>query len=127
VTDETPTPNIPLLRKAVEWAEVEAKRPPQIRQWYQATYTVPEEDRIDMLNHEPGCGTAYCIAGYVGALLDERFANAAMTDTMHVEDFATDALGLTDRQACLLFSGGNSIEMVRQVAEQIAESVGEKL
>jgi hypothetical protein len=127
VNDETPTPNIPLLRKAVEWAEVEALRPATIRQWRQESYVATEEDRVQIFGHERGCGTAYCIAGYVGAILHEGYANNSMLDNVHVEDFAREQLGLTDYQSMRLFRGGNTIQQVRQVAEEIARTAGERL
>jgi hypothetical protein len=108
--------NIPLLRKAVEWAEAEATKPPTRRLWWQGDYRM-----------ETACGTAFCIAGYVGQMLDDRYAETTFVDGTHVADFAAEALGIDADCADGvdgLFSSNNSIEDVRRIAEEIA---GERL
>lgn len=123
---QTPTPDIPRLRKAVEWVEAEATKPrPQDRQWYQSNYFIRRPELT--------CGTAYCVAGMI-ALEDgwtpewKEFATATLvtkdgfTDSVH--NVAKAALGLTDTQAFSLFAGTNRAEDVRAVAERIA---GERL
>lgn len=126
MTDQTV--NIPLLRKAVEWAEAEAAKPEGESEWYQGFWlSTPIGD----------CGTAYCIAGWVAQHVDPRYALRSAADGVHACDIAGDALGLpnpepswvhmglTGRHAMQpLFSGGNSIEDVRRIAESIA---GERL
>lgn len=141
--------NIPLLRKCVEWAEAEAAKPDVECRWEQREYvTVPYIrahniasrrmgdvpwvygnewcERRDALASElePECGTCYCIAGYVGQQLDERYARSATVDNRHVDSFARGALGLNSSQAEQLFDSDNSIEDVRRIAEEIA---GERL
>lgn len=120
--------NIPLLRKAVEWVEAEAKRPATERQWYQKNWVTPEsrkilDDQSALVNH---CGTAYCVAGYVGQLVDPAFINSDWTADrdVHVSDVAMEALGLTSGQAGRLFHANNTAEDVRRIAEEIA---GERL
>lgn len=104
--------NVPLLRKAVEWAEAEAARPVDECRWDQTTWVSHTE-----------CGTSYCIAGYVAQLVDPRF-------TYHdnvIEDgedetsasVAEKALGLSGSMV-VLFRGSNSIADVRAIAEAIA-------
>lgn len=132
--------NIPLLRKAVEWAEAEAAKPEIDRQWDQTQwflssddrafnllYTVPltdiERDQVEAVL-AAHCGTSHCIAGYVGALLDERFATTNWIVGVHVKKFARDALGLNHEQADRLFNFDNSIADVRRIAEELA---GERL
>lgn len=141
MSDE-PKPNIPLLRKAVEWVEQEAAKPEIDREWDQSAWRrAPElrahslllyseywesKERTDQVAAH--CGTAYCVAGYVGQMLDERFKNSEVIqvegEPVHVADFAKDALGLTDEQSEWLFAGVNTAEDVRRIAEEIA---GERL
>lgn len=108
------TVNVPLLRKAVEWAEVEAEKPPYLRGWYQGEYAVPAVD----VGRSPTCGTCYCIAGYV-ALMETGLDCGANS-----HDVAEAALGLTSEQSGDLFAGGNDIDDVRRIADAIA---GERL
>ena len=106
--------NVPLLRKAVEWAEAEAAKPVDQSHWNQMDWV-----------SERACGTAYCIAGYVAQLQDERLVSQS---TIYDEDgkylssrlVAMEALGLTPPQAGVLFWGANSIEDVRRIAEDLA-------
>lgn len=123
--------NVPLLRKAVEWAEAEAAKPPELCEWEQNWWSLsvqvreqrryyddltPEEQRA--FNKAPTCGTCYCIAGYVAAQAGARVAGWGM------EDIATDLLGLDFDAARRLFYSHNTIEDVRRIAEEIA---GERL
>jgi hypothetical protein len=128
--------NIPLLRKSVEWAEAEAAKPYTECLWFQGDWVMlPEEsERVD----EEGavhvkCGTAYCIAGWTAAetlASDERLDsdgnvyNKAGEFVEDCEDRARRLLGLGSWEASALFDAGNTIEKVREVAEQIA---GERL
>lgn len=114
--------NIPLLRKAVEWAEAEAVKPDgEFCAWRQGEW------RTDMK-----CGTVYCIAGFVAQTVDQRYATANTVEDVHVSQFAAEALGLTlggcglDGCTCEvhLFDGANTIEDVRRIAESLA---GERL
>ena len=124
---ELPQPNIPLLRKAVEWAEAEAAKTDGTCLWYQRNWAVETE-----------CGTAYCIAGFVvtqtvaGASVvipdwdaDDPYAvlqiDGARADWISV---GRDALGLTADEASGLFHEDNTIGDVRRIAEQIAARDG---
>lgn len=129
--DVAPTPNVALLRKAVEWVEAEAALPMTQRQWEQGSWFRPRE--VEATNF---CGTACCVAGWVGLNSDEVqpqveqdvYGNDRYTDrveypsglVVHVSDYAQHALGLTDAQADRLFAGGNTATVIREVAEQIA-------
>lgn len=132
--------NIPLLRKAVEWAEAEAVKPPELREWEQAFWSLTPaqrdlrienqrlsgeqpEDYYDNLSREayykaPECGTCYCIAGYVAAI---EGVKASGWETAYV---AEERLGLDSEDADALFSSTNTIADVRRIAEEIA---GERL
>lgn len=114
--------NIPLLRKAVEWAEAEAAKPEWAREWDQGAWWV--DARFDTARD---CKTAFCIAGWTcfadGADRDPRFTSI-LADGTQVSTYAAHALGLTEVQAAALFDGGNQIADVRRIAEDIA---GERL
>lgn len=104
--------NIPLLRKAVEW--VEEQDALENGQWDQSVFVA-----------NPSCGTVYCVAGYVGQLMDSRFERTECFEDehgvlLHVENVATAALGLNKTQADFLFSEDNTAEDVRRIAERFA-------
>lgn len=131
-----PTVNIPLLRKAVEWAEAEAAKGFERSEWYQADWVVTPEMRAEfarvqrahgatqvlgVASKAPECGTCYCIAGYVTHEIE-----AVPVGSNHPSwiDIARPALGLNEHQADQLFAANNTIEDVRRIAESIA---GERL
>lgn len=142
--------NIPMLRKAVEWVEEQDKLPKIESRWNQgqwltdanvvlndaalealggpewfwsATYS-PQTLREKRKELEHLCGTAYCVAGYVAQLHDERYAVSAEVEGNHSQDVARRVLGLSADQADRLFYGENTAADVRRIAEEIA---GEKL
>lgn len=135
------TPNIPLLRKAVEWVEFQDALPEIDREWFQGSYVSSGHDRAyDMISDlsdegvEVGpnqirmiknhCGTTHCVAGYIAALKDPRYANKAAVGNRHASDVAQEELGLDDHQAARLWAGGNTAEQIRELCEKFA---GEKL
>lgn len=137
------TVNIPLLRKAVEWAEAEAAKPWATRQWYQplwaaeASLVSPSLDDLESgisarATKAADCGTCYCIAGFVTSLAaaDERAGLGYVAqygddgEMLVPKEYATQALGLNRQQAVRLFDANNDIEDVRRIAESIA---GERL
>jgi len=121
-----PTVNVPLLRKAVEWVEEQVELDGW-GQWDQSAWLVTEDFRIHELDHEPGCGTAYCVAGYVGQLVNPAYLEDAWGGTVvgapgarHVSDVAREALGLTPMQADMLFESTNGVDRIRELAEGFA-------
>lgn len=129
--------NIPLLRKAVEWAEAEAQKPDELREWEQAYYSVPtvEQYRLNdlgscgseadvvytrnqILRKSPECGACFCIAGYT------QYVTTGSLDHRTAFDAAQAALGITWNEARELFHANNTIGDVRRISEEIA---GEKL
>jgi hypothetical protein len=117
--------NIPLLRKAVEWAEAEAAKPERLSAWNQSWWAVQPES----LGRSTDCGTCYCIAGFIASMqeLQEAPSEYVPTDIDFVgldggrvdaSDVAMKALGVTDDKG--LFYAGNTIEDVRRIAESIA-------
>lgn len=117
--------NIPLLRKAVEWAEAEAAKP--VGDWFQPLTVVPREEREQLgLGVAEGCGTAYCIAGYIAAIttgLDNPYDSPDLKGRS-ICDFASEQIGIERDAASALWSMSNTIADVRRVAEQFA---GERL
>lgn len=116
--------NVPLLRKAVEWVEAEAAKPPEVRDWYQAAW-VNNWNSVDAATGVHTCGTTYCVAGYVGQLVDPVYADDAwghqwepdVDERVHVSKVAQAALGLNDDQARALFNASNTATQVRTLAE----------
>jgi hypothetical protein len=109
--------DIPLLRKAVEWAEVEAAKPTEQCQWYQGAYDVPAYE----VNRK--CGTCYCIAGWVCLVADGEVPEFGIGPR------AAELLGIPDEHNYEggLFWDTNTIEDVRRIAEGIAAEAGERL
>lgn len=159
------TPDIPRLRKAVEFAEATAaaglldaddepsyedfSKSEHTEMWYQGLWSTTVLTTSEALARsgkiEPqeltvqDCGTAYCIAGFTISQepgyhveLDAEVigGNVYLRETLNGsrienhKEIAEKLLGLTNSQAVELFSGGNSVEDVRRIAEEIA---GEKL
>ncbi len=119
--------NIPLLRKAVEWVEEQDALPEETRTWYQGAYVVIERWRVADLAHDTGCGTAYCLAGYVASQVDPNLAESSAYvnddgDYVSTNLVASEILGLPYDHN--LFNGGNDAETIRRLAEEYA---GEKL
>ena len=120
--------NIPLLRKAVEWAEAEAAKPWEISEWNQTAWeTAPENvvqiDRetwtpISGAKKSPECGTCYCVAGFI---VKSEGASSRRSGWSRP---AADLLGIDLNTADELFDAANSIEDIRRIAESIA---GERL
>lgn len=115
-----PEVNVPLLRKAVEWAEVENALPNGM--WSQRFWAQQTE-----------CGTAYCIAGFVAQEMSDgidfwqgiRIASQCIDpdsgDKVSISTFAAERLGLTLAESDALFAASNTIEDVRDVFEWILE------
>lgn len=95
-------PNIPLLRKLVEWVEEQAQQPDDMREWRQWIWRGVMTDKILKMGGDPNvaivhydtpleiveeyfpyaallykqaveCGTAFCCAGRVASWADERY------------------------------------------------------
>ena len=130
---KTPTPNIPLLRKMVEWVEEQAQLT-ENREWYQADWIVaPSEYSWLEDEAENWCGTACCVAGKV-ALMDGwkpafhsglGLASTVTKDGEHreVREVAAELLGIPDFPdygGHPLFDGNNTAADIRRIAEEIA-------
>lgn len=122
--------NVPLLRKALEWAEAENEKPDCL--WNQRWWVQTNE-----------CGTSYCQAGYIGQLLEDAYREneyvsfrelehkefvdpdliGDLEGNYHVAYYAEKALGLTHNQAILYFDATNSLQRLKQLFESFT---GEK-
>lgn len=125
-------PNVPLLRKVVEWVEWQDQLT-EGRQWDQEWWFT---ERVEV--ESPWCDTVMCIAGKV-ALDDgwvptrQRSADGVTYydnnvvkngETRLVWDVAAELLGLDSDEADALFGGDNEAHDIRRIAEEIA---GERL
>lgn len=126
---KTPTPNIPLLRKMVEWVEEQAQLT-ENREWYQAAWiVVPSEYSWLRDEAENWCGTAYCVAGKV-ALMDGwkpatfrsgmTYAVTKDGEYREVKEVAAGLLGIPGHGSHPLFRGNNTAADIRRIAEEIA-------
>lgn len=127
----TPTLNIPLLRKVVEWVEEQETLTydQDGREWDQGVWFRQIEDRNGW------CQTLCCVAGKT-ALIEGWKPDFGPFDSImtsfverggeraEVSDVAAKALGLTTSEANDLFRGFNGPDSVRLIAERIA---GERL
>jgi hypothetical protein len=95
--------NIPILRKAVEWAEAEAAKPYELCAWDQENWVIPgtaedakawgyNEPFVESIGKSAECGTCYCIAGFV-------LASTLGPTEYGVSREAQAQLGLADHQA----------------------------
>jgi hypothetical protein len=125
-------PDIPLLRKAVEWVEEQEQLLPIDREWDQEHYQmtsihhamvllggIPTQLRY-LYQVAAHCGSTYCVAGYIGQMLDARYRDTTVVEGVHVAEFAMEQLRLTPIQGRSLFAANNSAADVRQIAENIA-------
>lgn len=114
--------NLPLLRKAVEWAKAESEL--DNGQWMQDTWRTVTR-----------CGTTYCIAGYVCETMGERWSpeypqwvmDADTGDEVIPGQVAAKHLGLYACEAAHLFRGDNMIYSVIDFARAFAARRGEEL
>ncbi|MGH3498425.1 MAG: hypothetical protein ACRDP1_13270 [Nocardioidaceae bacterium] len=132
----TPTPDLPLLRKALEWAEAEAAKPEQEREWNQNYWRLNPETAAEAELPAPACGTTYCLFGWVCYLAGEEWVSSAsgghLADGVHLDGVdvftrAADLLGLDSATAGRLSHFANTIDDLRRIGEEIAASVGETL
>lgn len=133
--------NIPLLRKAVEWAEAEDKKPPQESEWDQLGWMMTPDQRAFLHGQDEyaeenqtsykACGTSYCIAGWICYAAGDEFDEESADRMMHrnvivdgklvpIAERAAELLGLSSNDSQALFFASNSIEDVRRCAEELA-------
>lgn len=158
--DSLPKLNLDLLERAVNWAERSEKKQiePDEPTWYQGSWGrkllskwVTHYGRNDK-GHFTGqnteklqaCGTAFCIAGYVGQVTgNAKWDGTTWVPTQEIVPYSGDVvkldaecdvfwyragaaiLGLTDKEAYTLFSANNSLARVKTISRNIAHSRGE--
>lgn len=107
-------PNVPLLRKVLEHVESIPEWDPARRcdMWCQSTWITTLWDKETWLER---CGTAACFAGWAVILSGEEESPYVSTGEQ-----ARRLLGITPREASILFAGDNTIEDLRQFAEEFA-------
>ncbi len=126
------TVNIPVLRKAVEWIEEQAKIPWRDRVWDQTRWVGNQRTPDINLDHIYGatgvCGTTYCMAGYIAQSNGwtpvgmDAFWKDGVTKRAAV--IAREILNIERDDAGLLWFAPNDPVIIRERAEEIA---GEKL
>ena len=118
-------PNIPLLRKVVEWVEWQDGLY-EGKEWYQGTWF----RKTYLVEETEWCDSAMCIAGKI--VTDAGWVQARHDSNMVVKGFdkgfvwdvAAELLGLPSEVADRLFEGDNDASAIRRIAEEIA---GERL
>lgn len=116
MTDEM-TIDVPLLRKALDWAH---------EQWQRSLRGEPSEwSQGIWIAQAPECGTVCCIAGKVSletgwrpipSIWDGWVRNEQGREE-HASDVARAALGLTIYQASFLYGGSNTVADLYHFAE----------
>ncbi len=126
-----PTPDVPLLRKVLAWAETEATKPEPEREWDQSAWRRSAALRSKI--HDQPCGTAYCIAGYTCHLdgrewdTDATGLGICLVDGRTTPAVARSLLGITKLEAGALFDANNTIDQLRRIAGGIAARAGDTL
>lgn len=128
MSEETLRPNIPLIRKYVEWVEAQEKLQ-HGRQWYQGNWFLDITKEIQEDGFEQwSCGTACCVAGKV--VMDHGWLPYSESyvekdgEKRIVWILAAELLGIDHDDADRLFDGDNDARRIREIAEEI---VGERL
>lgn len=144
------SPNIPLLRKYVEWVEWQETLPPYDpnRDWNQAHWFSRERigDLLAQLSGRPRdskgrftsinmqevnvCRTSYCVAGRTvldagygingDGIVSSSPADMPNKNGECVSDVARDLLGITEADAGALFAGNNTARRIRSICQEIA-------
>ena len=144
----SPECDVPMLRKALEWAEAEAAKERFDQRWRQGAWAqnlVATEETMKRVGGlytkmEVTCHTAFCFAGRVCDMAGDTFiaetgpfrsaicvTDVISSDTGRVREIshrAQDLLGIKRSAANTLFAADNTIENVRILCDAI---VGEPL
>ncbi|MGH3499832.1 MAG: hypothetical protein ACRDQA_02845 [Nocardioidaceae bacterium] len=126
------TPNIGLLRKAVEWVEEQdalAKRGEK-SEWEQIAWFIPSGTRVPTFAAPQTCGSACCVAGYIATQTGAAWVDSDAVispesgEVVSAHDYAEERLGIDPLGSDILFHSDNTAEDIRRIAEQLA---GERL
>lgn len=111
----TQTINRPLLYQVLGFLETHPE------QWDQGNWARPAINEKGEVEEDPfACGAKGCFAGWASVFAGGRWAkdgSSVITPDnrrVSVQTHAMEALGLNDYQANLLFSGGNTIEQMKE-------------
>lgn len=113
-----PVPNLPLLRKTLEYIE--------------ANPLEYNQDMYAVWSEESPCGAAFCVAGHALLLSGEYsyrgvFVHAATGEFVSAGRTALGLLGLTMSEGKTLFDASNTWADVLEAAGLIAARAGERL
>jgi hypothetical protein len=97
------TPNIPLLRKAVEWVEEQAALPEEERTWDQGVWR---------------CDTAMCVAGYISDLEGWHIYRESSMSVRHPETGQIRSISHVARQALGLDEVASTALFVETIADE---------
>ena len=139
----TAKPNVPLLNAVIEHIEANPD------DWYQGDWRTLRSFLVDPADEATptDCGTAMCFAGWAAELSGAEYAYPAGDSTIvdhvtyggdidsveaahivntdeglvHVQDYATRALGIDEGQANRLFHGANTISDLKNHVARIIE------
>jgi hypothetical protein len=150
-TPDTPTPDVPRLRKTLEHITAHPD------EWDQSFWAVDWEmyreywcgdgpvlkRRLAMTMGRPACGTAYCVAGRTvvdagcqivmkadgGAYqcIDPGRHASSAPDVCNISHKARELLGLTRDEAIALFEETNTLNDLWRIGQRIAARAGEVL
>lgn len=121
-----PVPNLPLLRKVLDHIDAHPE------EWDQSNYVLTEAEQIKQQTGQPGCGTAYCIAGHAVAMTIGSVPSVGLwarqpSNGQSWFEAGQDALNISYYEAVDLFAGHNTRAGVQAAAERIAARAGERL
>lgn len=141
------TPNVPMLRKLVEWVEAEEQakmasslmdRLPgkgQDEWWDQGVWV-----RFYRSRSTGWCATGCCAAGHIAVMEAKSFITSDESDPENfvycrdqddrvwsIPEFAAEQLGLLAWEQSAMFSGSNGAAGIREIAAEAAGRVDEAL
>lgn len=108
--DESPTPNLSLLRKVLDHIDA-------------------APDLWDQINWSNGCNTTHCVGGWAAALsgdvVNGIYSVSPNGSVYYVSERAQQLLGLTEAEADSLFKATNDRYDIEFYANEIANRAGE--
>lgn len=127
MTASTPTPNLSLLKAAIDWAEEHNQAPDEAAP---GTFFWNQENWYVEANEEFSCGTGVCLAGHISIShggkpvlgkehgMPEHITHwVALPDgtSTSIRTHAQRLLGISNTEASILFYQDNTIPMLREM------------